>query len=116
MFLSSHILPEIDRVADRVGIVRESRLIAVDTLEGFKAKSVATLTIQFASQVDVRVFERLDSVRSAMTRNDGTVVRLTVEGTLDSVIKLASQYEVVSLATDKGDLDEVFLSYYEGTP
>ncbi len=116
VFLSSHILPEVDRVADRVAIVRESRLIAVDTLVGFKAKSAATLTIQFATEVDAGMFDRLDSVRSTTIRNGGTVVHLTVEGTLDSVIKLASQYEVVSLATESEDLDEVFLSYYEGTP
>ena len=115
VFLSSHILPEVDRVADRVGIVRESRLIAVDTLAGFKAKSATTMTIEFATSVDEATFDRLDSVRSMSIRNAGTVVHLTVEGTVDAVIKVASQYQIVSLSTDSGDLDDVFLSYYEGT-
>ena len=114
VFLSSHILPEVDRVADRVGIVRESRLIAVDTLAGFKAKSATTMTIEFATPVDEKTFDLLDSVRAMSVRNGGTVVHLTVEGTVDAVIKVASQYQIVSLSTDSGDLDDVFLSYYEG--
>ena len=115
VFLSSHILPEVDRVADRVGIVREGRLIAVDTLEGFKAKSAKTMTIEFASPVDVNSFEALESVRTAMSRNGGTVVHLTVEGTVDAVIKMAASHEVNSISTDTEDLDEVFLSYYAGS-
>jgi ABC-2 type transport system ATP-binding protein len=115
VFLSSHILPEVDRVADRVGVVRESRLIAVDTLEGFKAKSATTMTIEFAQVVDADQFERLESVRSAEHRNGGKVVHLTVTGSADAVLKAAAEHTVVSLTTDHGDLDDVFLSYYSGT-
>ena len=59
IFLSSHILPEVDRVADRVGIVRESRLIAVDALEAFKTRAASTISIEFARPVSAASFEAL---------------------------------------------------------
>ena len=112
VFLSSHILPEVDRIADRVGIVRKSRLIAVDTLESFKAQAHQAVTIQFASPVDVASFASLPSVTSAESRNDGTVVALTVKGEIDAIIKKAAGLEVVSISTRADELEEVFLSYY----
>ncbi len=114
VFLSSHILPEVDRVADRVGIVRESRLIAVDSVEAFKAKAHSTLSIQFASAVDESKFTQLDGVMSTEVRNGGTVLAVTVSGSLDTVIKEAANYDVVSISTRDSELEEVFLSYYAG--
>ncbi len=112
VFLSSHILPEVDRIADRVGIVRESRLIAVDTVEAFKTKAHSTVTIQFASPVDPGSFSEIDGVRSVESRNDGAVLAITVSGALDPVVKEAARHTVVSLSTREGELEEVFLSYY----
>jgi len=114
VFLSSHILPEVDRVADRVGIVRQSRLIAVDSLAAFKAKAHFAVSIHFAGPVDESAFSRLDGVRSTEIRNEGTVLAITVSGALDAVIKEAANHEVVSISTRDGELEEVFLSYYSG--
>ncbi len=115
VFLSSHILPEVDRVADRVGIVRDQRLIEVDTLESFKAKAHRSITIQFADVVDAATFAAIDNVTRAESRNSGTVLSLTVQGDMDPVVKAASAYDVVSISTRAGELEEVFLSYYAGT-
>ncbi|MCL1599621.1 MAG: ABC transporter ATP-binding protein [Actinomycetia bacterium] len=114
VFLSSHILPEVDRVADRVGIVRESRLIAVDTVEAFKSKAHSTLSIQFASSIDESLFTDLAGVKSTEVRNGGTVLAVTVSGSLDNVIKEAANHDVVSISTRDSELEEVFLSYYAG--
>ena len=115
VFLSSHILPEVDKIADRVGIVRESRLIAVDTLESFKAQAHQSLTLQFAEPVDVDAFAALPNVTSAESRNDGTVAALTVKGDMDDVVKAAADRHVISISTRADELEEVFLSYYAGS-
>jgi ABC-2 type transport system ATP-binding protein len=112
VFLSSHILPEVDRIADRVGIVRENHLIAVDSVEAFKAKAHATLTIQFASPVDDSSFTTLKGVRSVESRNGGSALTVTVSGSLDPVVKEAARHDVVSISTRDSELEEVFLSYY----
>ena len=112
VFLSSHILPEVDRIADRVGIVRENRLIAVDSVEAFKAKARSTVTIQFAAPVDQSVFTDLDGVRSVESRNSGSALTVSVSGSLDSVVKTAANHDVVSISTRDSELEEVFLTYY----
>ncbi len=112
VFLSSHILPEVERIADRVGIVRQGRLIEVDSVEAFKAKAHRSVTIQFATPVEASAFARLESVASVETRNDGTVLSLTVKGSMDAVVKAAARYDVLSVSTRSGELEEVFLSYY----
>jgi ABC-2 type transport system ATP-binding protein len=112
VFLSSHILPEVERIADRVGIVREGRLVEVDTVEAFKAKAHRSVTIQFAAPVDASSFEELDSIAAVERRNDGTVLSLTVRGSMDAVVKEAAMHDVVSMSTRSGELEEVFLSYY----
>ncbi|RLE11529.1 MAG: ABC transporter ATP-binding protein [Actinobacteria bacterium] len=115
VFLSSHILPEVDRIADRVGIVRESRLIEVNTIEAFKASAHRTVTIQFAEPIEASGFAALPNVASVEARNDASAVTLTVRGSIDAAIKKAAEYDVVSISTGSGELEEVFLSYYSGT-
>ncbi len=72
------------------------------------------MTIQFSRPVDPSVFTRLDSVTEAETRNNGTVLALTVKGEMDDVVKTAATEEVVSISTRADELEEVFLSYYSG--
>ena len=112
VFLSSHILPEVDRIADRVGIVRENRLVAVDSVEAFKAMARSTVTIQFAAAVDASSFADLDGVRSADSRNGGSALVVTLSGSLDAVIKEAANHDVLSISSRDSELEEVFLSYY----
>ena len=114
IFLSSHILPEVDRIADRVGIIREGRLIAVDTVESFKADAHGSLTLQFSEPVHPGVFEEIENVVAVESRNERTVLVVTVRGSMDAVVKRASEYRVVSVSTRSDELEDVFLSYYAG--
>lgn len=112
IFLSSHVLPEVERLADRVGIVRDQRLITVDSVEAFKGLSKSTITIRFAQIAGPGAFELLDSVISVDARNGGDTLVITVEGSVDAVIKTAAAQEVLSISTRAHDLEDVFLSYY----
>ncbi len=114
VFLSSHVLPEVERLADRVGIVRDQRLVTVDSVEAFRGLSKATVTIRFATDPNPEEFSRLESVTKVDTRNGGDTLVLTVEGSVDSVIKRAAQDEVLSISTRTADLEDVFLSFYSG--
>lgn len=114
VFLSSHILPEVERLADRVGIVRDQRLVTVDSVEAFKGLSKATVTIRFAGIPDPEDFAILEAVTFVDTRNGGDTLILTVEGSIDTVLKRAALEEVLSISTRTDDLEEVFLSFYSG--
>ncbi|MDE0170030.1 MAG: ABC transporter ATP-binding protein [bacterium] len=118
VFLSSHYLPEVERVADRVGIVRQGRLIAVDTLDGFRSKVQSNLSIEFESPVDPADFAGIAGVTVVDTGNGGAMLRLSVGGSQQAVLEAAAARGVRAITSAEADLDDVFLSYYgpDGDP
>ncbi len=114
VFLSSHVLPEVERVADRVAIIREGRLLVVEEVATLKARALRRIELRFAVPVDPAEFEALESVREVEAVDRGTVLILTVEGSLDQVVKTAARHEVRNVISHEGDLEDVFLEYYRG--
>ncbi|MFC1960622.1 ATP-binding cassette domain-containing protein [Chloroflexota bacterium] len=112
VFLSSHNLPEVEAICDRVGILRGGRLQAVERIAELKEVRFRWMTITLANGADPAAFEALAGV-SDVTAEDGTV-RFRVTGELDPVIKLAAQYHVIDLHYEEPSLDEIFLEYYGG--
>ncbi len=110
VFLSSHNLHEVERVCDRVGIIREGRLIAVETVADIKAKALRRLEIYFGQPVNSDEFARLPGVRHVASENSH--LRFTVEGSLDALVKQAAQYTVVNLVSEQPNLEEIFLTFY----
>jgi ABC-2 type transport system ATP-binding protein len=110
VFLSSHILPEVERVCDRVGIIRQGRLVAVERVDDLKARSLRRLELHFAAPVPRDAFAGLAGVREVTVHD--AVVRCEVTGSVDAVIKAASRYEVLDIISHEPNLEEVFLAYY----
>ena len=110
VFLSSHVLPEVDRVCDRVGIIREGRLIDVEDIGDLKAKAVREIEFHFAQPVTPDAFVGLPGVQGASGHGD--VVRLTVAGPLDAVVKAAARFEIVDLESHEPSLEDIFLTFY----
>ena len=99
-------------MAERVAILREGRLVVVDTLENLRAAAVQRVEIEFASPVSPEEFGSLPSVREA--RANGHTVSVTFEGSADAVVKAAAAHEVRSIRSREHDLEEIFLRYYGG--
>ncbi len=112
VFLSSHILPEVERVCDRVGIIREGRLVAVETVEALKARALRRLEIHFAAPVPKETFAEVMGVRDLTV--EGPMLRCAVAGPLDALIKAAARFEVRDVISHEPTLEEVFLAYYGG--
>jgi ABC-2 type transport system ATP-binding protein len=112
VFLSSHSLDEVQHVATRVGIIRAGRLVAVEAVETLLARSVRHVRLTFGAPVDAAEFAGLPGVQSA--EGDGATVRLSVRGAADAVVKHAARHEVLDIVSEPADLEEIFLSYYEG--
>jgi len=110
VFLSSHVLPEVERLADRVGIVRESRLVAVEAVEALKTKARRRLEILFAQPLETAPFTALPGVKDVTAA--GPTVVFTVEGPLDALLRAASKHGIVNVRTHESDLESVFMAYY----
>jgi ABC-2 type transport system ATP-binding protein len=111
VFLSSHILPEVERTCDRVGIIREGRLLTVDDVGELKAKALRSIIFHFDGPVDPASFASLPSVVAAEARGDA--VALTIQGELDEVVKAAARHTVVNVETREPSLEEIFLRAYK---
>ena len=114
VFLSSHVLPEVERVADRVAIIRDGRLVTVASIAELKAKAVHRVELRFADPVREDDFASVAGVRSVSAAADGRALHVSVEGSVDALIKRAAQHEVVNLVSHEGDLEEAFLAFYSG--
>jgi ABC-2 type transport system ATP-binding protein len=112
VFLSSHILPEVERLADRVGIVRESRLVALETVAALREKAMRRLEIIFSHPVDVSDFASLPGVHRTEGTHNGRGIDLAVEGNLDQVMAVAGRHPIENIRSREGDLEEAFLAYY----
>jgi ABC-2 type transport system ATP-binding protein len=113
VFLSSHVLSEVEQWCSRVGIIREGRIVRVGDVAEVKDIKRYEITIVFAAPVPAEVFEQLDGLVGAETTAGGHGLRLTMQGSADAVIKAAAQYPVVSLSSHEPSLEDIFLRYYE---
>ncbi len=112
VFLSSHVLPEVEHIADRVAIIREGQIVVVEDLAVLKQQAVRRLEITFAEPVILADFTDLESVLSTDVSANRRRLGLRVTGTIDEVVKAAARYEVLNLSSQDGDLEDVFLDYY----
>ena len=111
VFLSSHTLSEVERVAHRVAILREGRLAVVDSLDNLRDIAVRRLDIEFGrSSPTAEELRALPGVRE-VTLNGRHVV-VAFEGLADPLIKAIANYEVHSIRSRDDDLEEIFLRYY----
>src|SRR3989440_4309810 len=113
VFLSSHVLSEVEKTCTRVGIIREGHLVRIGDVAELKDIKRYESTISFAHPIPVDAFTKLDGVTDVETLRDGSAVRLAMQGAADAVIKAAAQYPVVSLTSYEPSLEDVFLRYYE---
>ena len=114
VFLSSHELDEVERVCDRVGIIRDGTLIAVERVADLLAKTPRRASVEFTEPIDI------DELRGSPGVSDleanGRRVEFRVTGDLDGVIKAIAAHHVTDIELAKPTLEEVFLTYYQDAP
>jgi ABC-2 type transport system ATP-binding protein len=114
VFLSSHVLSEVEKTCSRVGIIRDGALVRIGDVAEVKAIKRYEITITFANAVPADAFKALDGVIEVEAMNQGRALRLAMQGPADAVIKAAAQHPVVSLTSYEPSLEDIFLRYYEG--
>lgn len=115
VFLSSHVIPEVEALAGRVGIIRGGRLVRDAPLEDLRLPARQHLELHVDGPVDLEAFRRAPGVVSAEVT--GSVVRVSVDGDADGVVKAAARHHVRRIESGPGELDETFRELYaDGTP
>ena len=114
IFLSSHILSEVEHISDRVGIIRSGRLIRTASLHELHDIRVHEVEIEFAGLPPVDAIRAAAGVDHVEIR--GTTVRCTVRGTFLALMRAIDGSEVVNFSSHEPSLEEVFLTYYREGP
>jgi ABC-2 type transport system ATP-binding protein len=111
VFLSSHILPEVEHTCDRVAIIREGRLIKVDHVSSLKEIHQYDVEITFAGLAEASWF-KVAGVANVAEAADEHTLQLSVQGDLREIIHIASQHNATTMTTHEPTLEEVFLRFY----
>jgi ABC-2 type transport system ATP-binding protein len=114
VLLSSHVLPEVERVCDRVGILREGRLVAIERIADLRARAMRRLEIEFCGDVPPEAFARLPGVREVEV--EANRLRCIVLGTMDPVFKAANAFEIRMVSSSEPSLEDAFLAFYGEGP
>jgi ABC-2 type transport system ATP-binding protein len=110
VFFSSHVLSEVERVSDRVGIIRSGELVAVEPTHRLVDKAFRHVTLTFDEPVDARPFDALPGVEGL--KAEGPSLSFTLHSEPDAMVKLAARHRLVGMEYERPSLEEIFLTYY----
>jgi ABC-2 type transport system ATP-binding protein len=118
VFLSSHILSEVEKTCDRVAIIRGGQLARVDRTEALRDLAHHQVELVFSGPVPTAEFEALPGVSDVVA--DDHVLRMRVSGNITDVVRTAAKYELADFVSREPSLEETFLAEYgrtaDGTP
>jgi ABC-2 type transport system ATP-binding protein len=110
IFLSSHILGEVEKTCDRVAIIRDGRLVRVDRVEALRDLAHHQVELRFAGEVPVGAFAALPGVSDVSA--DDHLLRMRVSGSITPVVREAANYELLDFVSREPSLEETFLAEY----
>lgn len=111
IFMSSHILAEVEEVCDRVAIIKEGKLQVIEDINSLQSKMVKKLTVEFGEKVDPQKF-KVEGVNQVKT--DGKKISMVITDNLDETIKKVSSHKIITMNLETFSLEQLFLRYYKG--
>jgi ABC-2 type transport system ATP-binding protein len=115
IFLSSHVLHEVEQIADRVAIIRDGEIVAIERVEQLARTRERRMEVTLSEPVPEERFAGIDGVRLIETRQDEHVVELGVRGNPLELLRLMTELPVEDFTYGPPDLESVFLQYYSAT-
>lgn len=116
VFMSSHVMSEVQQTCRRVGIIREGELVTVADVEKLRESAHRKVEIAFAGPVGAEDFAALPGLQNVgvtATPDGGSVLRAILTGRPDALVKAAARFETTSLLAEEPELEEIFFTFYE---
>lgn len=108
IFYSTHILSEISKICDRVGIIKDGKLLKVESIKELQNKNLNIVTIKSSEIEDIIKRLRLD-----VEKLDEETIKFNNILTTNELIKLLSNYKIEKLLIEEPTLEDIFLHYYK---
>lgn len=109
VFLSSHILPDVEKTCERVGIVKDGKMVAIEDVRSVETKKIRHVEVTFLDAVKKEEFD-IDGV--TITQSNEHEYKLKVKGMIDPVIKVLANHQVADTIIEHASLEEIFLEFY----
>jgi len=113
IFMSSHIMSDVEKVCQRVGVIRQGEIVTVEEVEKLREKAGQRVTVEFGDAVAEEELTRIPGVSMVNKNNNNSSYHFSVSGSMDPLIKALSHHEVMRLQAEEAPLEEVFLKFYE---
>ena len=110
VFMSSHNLAEVEKVCERVAVIKEGKMVATESIVSLKQKKIYSVHAHFAGDYDANEFK--GNGLKVVKQLNGSLI-LKVKGDIDGVVKKLSQYQLVDLEIEQASLEDIFLEFYE---
>jgi ABC-2 type transport system ATP-binding protein len=110
VFMSSHIMGEVQKVCDRVGIIRDGRLITERNIADMERDAAHTFEVTFDERPPLKELQRLTGAK--VTAHDDRSVTIDAQGDLPPLLGLLAQHKVVKLEARQLDLEDLFMQFY----
>ncbi len=111
IFMSSHILAEVEEVCDRVAIIKDGKLQVVEDITSLQNKMGKKLTVEFREKIDIEQF-KMNGVNQIEA--DGKKISMVITDNLDETIKKISSHKIITMNLETFSLEQLFLRYYKG--
>lgn len=113
IFFSSHVLSDIERVADRVGIIRHGEMVAIEDPHELTGRAHRQVRVEFTMPVTEDMRRRLCAIPGVgNVAFESTIARFSVSENIDAVIKMLGEHEVCALDVERPSLEEIFMTFY----
>ena len=113
VFLSSHILSEVESLCDRVGIIRDGRLVRVGSVAELKEIKHHEVELTFTTTPPADAFRELAGIERVETLPDGRTLHVIIHGDIDPLVKTAARYSLANFVSREPGLEDVFLRFYQ---
>jgi len=111
IFMSSHIMSDVEKVCQRVAVIRQGEIVTIEEVEKLRQKSGQRVSVEFGDPVSADELSHIPGVSNVTTTNH--TYHFNVGGSMDALIKALSRHEVLRLQAEEAPLEEVFLQFYE---
>src|SRR5712691_2382301 len=111
IFMSSHIMSDVEKVCQRVAVIRQGEIVTIEEVEKLRQKAGQRMTVEFGDPVSADELAQMPGVSMVTSHNRS--YHFNVSGSMDTLIKALSRHEVLRLQAEEAPLEEVFLKFYE---
>ena len=110
VFMSSHILPEVERLCHRVAIIRQGKLVALETVENLQKHSGRQMEVTLLQEPP----QDMELPGALIIQRDGRHIRLAVRGELNFLLQALTRLGVEDMVFEQASLEDIFLDLYRG--